>query len=79
SFDEAEEATPAPPVADFGDFAGALADQLMLAQQSAAAARATDVRSRAALYRALASAYDFALATDNDAEGYAALLERAGL
>lgn len=56
-----------------------LADQLSLAQQSAAAVRAADTRSRAALYRALGRAYDFAAATDADPEGFAALLAAAGL
>jgi hypothetical protein len=57
----------------------ALADQLMLARESAAAARASDLRGRAALYRALDRAYDFAIAAEQDAQGYAALLEEAGL
>jgi hypothetical protein len=56
-----------------------LADKLLLARESAAAARASDTRSRSALYRALARAYDFALAADDDAETYAELLEDAGL
>ncbi len=56
-----------------------LADQLMLARESAAAARASDVRGRAALYRALDRAYGFALATAQDGAGYAALLAEAGL
>jgi hypothetical protein len=56
-----------------------LGDRLMLARETAAAARASDTRSRAALYRALARAYDFALAADEDSAGYAALLGEAGL
>lgn len=56
-----------------------LADKLLLARESAAAARASDTRSRSALYRALARAYDFALAADDDAETYAELLADAGL
>jgi hypothetical protein len=56
-----------------------LADKLLLARESAAAARASDTRSRSALYRALARAYDFALAADDDADTYADLLEDAGL
>ncbi len=56
-----------------------LADKLLLARESAAAARASDTRSRSALYRALARAYDFALAADDDAESYAELLEDARL
>jgi hypothetical protein len=56
-----------------------LADQLMLARQTAAAAAAANTRSRAALYRALGRAHDFALAVDQDGEGYADLLREAGL
>ncbi len=54
-----------------------LADQLMLAQQTAAAVRAADTRSRAALYRALGRAYDFANAAMEDPSGYAMLLVKA--
>ncbi|MHA6719683.1 PAS domain-containing protein [Sphingomonas sp. RS6] len=57
----------------------ALADQLMLARESAAAARASDLRGRAALYRALDRAYDFAIAAEQDDENYAELLAEAGL
>ncbi|MBN8847415.1 MULTISPECIES: hypothetical protein [unclassified Sphingomonas] len=56
-----------------------LGDRLALARESAAAARASDVRSRAALYRALGRAHDFALAAGGDPEGLAELLEDAGL
>jgi hypothetical protein len=56
-----------------------LADQLMLARESAAAARASDTRSRSALYRALSRAYDFALAAEAEPEGYQLLLRDAGL
>ncbi|OYY65325.1 hypothetical protein [Sphingomonas sp. 28-62-11] len=56
-----------------------LADQLMLAQQTAAVARASDTRSRAALYRALGRAFDFAMATNNDPAGYTVLLAKAGI
>ncbi|HVI98851.1 MAG TPA: hypothetical protein VM657_07285 [Sphingomonas sp.] len=58
---------------------GPLADQLLLAQQTAAAVRAADTRSRAALYRALGRAHDFALAAAGDEHGYAALLAEAGI
>lgn len=54
-----------------------LADQLVLARQTAAAVRAADTRSRAALYRALGRAHDFAFAADADPAGYADLLEMA--
>ena len=56
-----------------------LADQLMLAQQSAAAARASDTRSRSALYRALGRAFDFATAAATDPVTYAKLLTNAGI
>ncbi|MGN6622457.1 MAG: PAS domain-containing protein [Sphingomonas sp.] len=59
--------------------AASLADRLMLARQTAAAARAADTRSRAALYRALGRAHDFALAIDTDREAYAALLAESGI
>ncbi|WP_260596784.1 hypothetical protein [Sphingomonas endolithica] len=72
--DDPEEATDAAPRA-----AGSLADQLMLAQQTAAAVRAADTRSRATLYRALGRAHDFAAAADQDPQGYEALLDTAGI
>jgi hypothetical protein len=56
-----------------------LADQLSLAQQTAAAVRAADTRGRAALYRALGRAHDFASAADRDPQGYEALLDLAGI
>ncbi|OQW45455.1 MAG: hypothetical protein A4S16_13380 [Proteobacteria bacterium SG_bin6] len=56
-----------------------LADQLTLAQQSAAAVRAADTRSRAALYRALGRAYDFAAAAEADQAAYVALRDAAGI
>jgi len=58
---------------------GSLADRLSLARESAAQVRAADTRSRAALYRTLARAHDFALAAEADAESFAELLEDAGL
>lgn len=71
----------APAAADLPhtELASALADQLMLARESAAAARASDLRGRAALYRALDRAYGFALAAESDPQGYAALLAEAGI
>lgn len=59
--------------------ADTLAGWLMLARESAAAARAADTRSRASLYRALSRAYDFACAAERDADGYALLLDEAGI
>ena len=58
---------------------GSLADRLLIARESAAAARAADTRSRSSLYRALSRAYDFARASEADAEDYAALLNEAGI
>jgi len=59
--------------------AASLADRLNVARESAAAVRAADTRSRAALYRALARAHDFALATASDGRGYRRLLDDAGI
>lgn len=75
----AEPAAEAPAVESPLAVDATLADKLLRARESAAAARASDTRSRSALYRALARAYDFALAADDDAPGYAALLADAGL
>jgi hypothetical protein len=61
------------------DLDAGLADRLGIARDSADAARGADQRSRAALYRALGLAYDFALAAEADAEGYSELLEDAGI
>ncbi|HET9640792.1 MAG TPA: hypothetical protein VFP12_16480 [Allosphingosinicella sp.] len=61
------------------DLDAGLADRLGIARDSADAARGADQRSRAALYRALGLAYDFALAAEADGEGYAELLEDAGV
>ncbi|MDP1027429.1 hypothetical protein Q5H91_09405 [Sphingomonas sp. KR1UV-12] len=58
---------------------GTLADALMMARETAAAVRAADTRSRAALYRALGRAHDFALAADADQDGYQRLVAEAGI
>jgi len=58
---------------------GSLTDQLALAQQTAAAVRAADTRTRTTLYRALARAHDFAAAADADPAAYEALLDQAGI
>ena len=47
--------------------------------ESAEAVKAAESRSRDALYRALASAYDFALASKHEPEAYAELLEESGV
>jgi hypothetical protein len=56
-----------------------LADRLAIARDSAGDADAAAGRSRAALYRALGHAHDFALAAADDSEGYAELLADAGI
>jgi hypothetical protein len=56
-----------------------LADRLCLARETAEAVKNADARSRAALYRALGQAYDFALAAEAEPEDYAEILEDAGL
>ena len=56
-----------------------LADRLCAARASAEQAAAGEQRSRAALYRALGQAYDFALAAEAAPEDYAELLEDCGI
>ena len=69
------------PASDAGQalLSASLTDRLTLARESAAQARASDSRGRAALYRALGRAHDFALAAVADEAAYAALLAEAGL
>jgi len=56
-----------------------LADRLCAARDCAEQATQSDQRSRAALYRALGLAFDFALAADAAPEDYAELLDDAGI
>lgn len=56
-----------------------LADWLAALRATADAALNADSRSRAALYKALDGAYDFALRTDTRPEEYAALLAESGI
>jgi hypothetical protein len=56
-----------------------LADRLWAARETADAVKVADGRSRSALYRALAYAYDFALAAELEPEDYAELLEESGM
>ena len=56
-----------------------LADRLSAARESAEVCKAADGRSRAALYRALAMAYDFAVAARRVPDDYAEILEDAGV
>jgi hypothetical protein len=68
----------APPEIALDENAG-LADRLWAAREIADAVKSADSRTRAALYRALSQAYDFALATENEPEDYAELLEESGV
>lgn len=72
------EATHDEPAVELGEDAG-LADRLWVARECAEAARAAEGRSREVLYRALARAYDFALASASGPEELAELLEDAGI
>ena len=56
-----------------------LADRLWAARETAEAVKTADGRTRAALYRALALAYDFAIAARRVPEEYAELLEESGV
>jgi len=56
-----------------------LADRLWAARESAEVCKQQDGRSRAALYRALAMAYDFAVAAKRVPEDYAEILDDAGV
>ena len=56
-----------------------LADRLCIARETAEAVKSADSRSRAALYRALGQAYDFALAARDAPEDYLEILADAGL
>ncbi len=56
-----------------------LADRLSAARDSADVCKAADGRSRAALYRALAMAYDFAVAAKRVPDDYAEILDDAGV
>jgi hypothetical protein len=56
-----------------------LADWLSVARETAEEVKSADHRSRAALYRALGRAYDFAIAAERDPDDYAELLEESGV
>ena len=56
-----------------------LADHLWAARETADAVKAADGRSRAALYRALSHAYDFALAAEREPADYAEPLDESGM
>ncbi|MEO6226048.1 MAG: hypothetical protein ABIO80_09405 [Sphingomicrobium sp.] len=56
-----------------------LADRLCAARETAESVKAGEGRTRAALYRALSLAYDFAVAAREKPEDYAELLEESGV
>ncbi|MFL6744022.1 MAG: hypothetical protein ACJ8E3_08730 [Sphingomicrobium sp.] len=66
------------PAIELGDDAG-LADRLWAARETAEAVKSADGRTRAALYRALSMAYDFAVASQQNPADYAELLEESGV
>src|SRR5207342_1488865 len=72
--DEAEEEPAIELDADAG-----LADRLWAARESAEVCKQADGRSRAALYRTLAMAYDFAVATKRVPGEYSEILDDAGV
>jgi len=74
AIDDADE----PEAIHLDDEAG-LADRLWAARESAEVCKQADGRSRAALYRALAMAYDFAVAARRVPGDYAEILEDAGV
>jgi hypothetical protein len=61
------------------DADASLADWLALARDGAEDARGSDARSRAALYRAIGLAHDFAIAAAQAPDAYAELLEDSGI
>jgi hypothetical protein len=75
--DLVEEMDPEAP-APLGEDAG-LADRLSAARETVEVLKAADGRSRAALYRALSLAYDFAVASRRVPDDYAELLDDAGI
>jgi hypothetical protein len=56
-----------------------LADRLWAARETAEAVKSADGRTRAALYRALSLAYDFAVAAQQNPDDYSELLEESGV
>ena len=74
----ANEAEQEEPVVELDADAG-LADRLWAARESAEVCKQADGRSRAALYRALAMAYDFAVATRRVPDEYSEILDDAGV
>jgi hypothetical protein len=56
-----------------------LADRLWAARETAESVKAGEGRTRAALYKALSLAYDFAVAAQQNPDDYAELLEESGV
>jgi len=56
-----------------------LADRLWAARETAESVKSGEGRTRAALYKALSLAYDFAIAAQENPEEYAELLEESGV
>ncbi len=75
--DADEESTELPEVALDAD--AGLADRLWAARETAESVKAGEGRTRVALYRALALAYDFAIAAEATPNEYAELLEESGV
>ena len=66
------------PAVELDEDAG-LADRLWAARETADAVKAGEGRTRAALYRALSLAYDFALSAQDNPQEYIELLEESGM
>ena len=66
------------PIVELDENAG-LADRLWAARETAESVKAGEGRTRAALYKALSLAYDFAIAAQANPEEYAELLEESGV
>ncbi len=73
---EADDELPEPPTVDSD---AGLADRLWAARESAEICKAADGRSRAALYKALAMAFDFSVAARRVPDEYAEILDDAGV
>jgi hypothetical protein len=66
------------PIVELDENAG-LADRLWAARETAESVKAGEGRTRAALYKALSLAYDFAVAAQATPDEYAELLEESGV
>jgi hypothetical protein len=66
------------PIVELDENAG-LADRLWAARETAESVKAGEGRTRAALYKALSLAYDFAIAAQQNPEDYTELLEESGV